>query len=263
MPAVALVTAAILLLITGTLAISDLGTLKDGSLAEAAPSVSPAAPLDQAHGPFVAPGPTPTRISARGTQPPTAAPDQALPYTCEDREIRDATTSRWQLRTVLAGARRGFERVTFELTRLGRANRAARIAIEWMSPEEARGTFGLPRFDGQRGLLLTFAGPVTTPSAQLIGPVDLRGGGMDSISGVYRFIDREGLVRTSSPSGTKPVLGSVRRSSRSGTAPPAARPSSWTLRPRRLLVDGPAVSTDVGGASIPRSRRKRYAVHAG
>jgi hypothetical protein len=117
------------------------------------------------------------------------------PYTCEDREITDATSSRWLLRSVVAGARRGFERVTFELARRGAAERPGRVAIEWMSPEDARGTFGLPRFDGQRGLLLTFGPQVTTTGSQLIGPVDLRNAGMRSVSGVYRFVDADGQVR--------------------------------------------------------------------
>ena len=94
------------------------------------------------------------------------------------------------------GSRRGFERVTFELTRRGDADRAARITFGWMSPEEARDTFGLPRFDGRRGLLVTFGGQVTTTGAQLIGPVDLRSGGIESISGVYRFVDFDGQART-------------------------------------------------------------------
>ena len=63
-------------------------------------------------------------------------------------------------------------------------------------PEEARGTFGLPRFDGRRGLLVTFGGQVTTTGTQLIGPVDLRGGGIESISGIYRFVDIDGEART-------------------------------------------------------------------
>jgi hypothetical protein len=65
-----------------------------------------------------------------------------------------------------------------------------------MSPQEARGTFGLPRFHGRRGLLVTFGGRVTTTGVQLIGPLDLEGGRIESISGVYRFVDFDGQVRT-------------------------------------------------------------------
>jgi hypothetical protein len=194
----AVVTAAVLLVITGALAISDLGVLDPGAVSDAVPSASPSASPSEApsrsRGPSVTPGPIPARTELPVTAPPEV--DQGSPYTCEDREIRAASRSRWQLRGVLAGSRRGFERVTLELMRLGRANRPARIMIEWMSPEEARDTFGLPRFDGQRGILVTFGGQVSTPATQLIGPVDLRGGGMESISGVYRFLDVEGQVRT-------------------------------------------------------------------
>ena len=142
------------------------------------------------------PRPTPAGTGAPLTEPPGTAPDQASTFTCEDRSIRDATTSRWHLGTVRAGSRRGFERVTFELARRGGANRAARITIAWMSPPEARGTFGLPRFDGRRGLLVTFGGQVTTTGTQLIGPVALEGGRIESISGIYRFVDFDGQVRT-------------------------------------------------------------------
>jgi hypothetical protein len=205
--AFALVVAAILLLITGALAISDLPIFENGGLSDATPSVSPVAAPTQARGPIVIQGPvvvkTPVPVTgAPGTEPPgteppvTEPPEEDSPYTCEDREVTDLSSSRWQLRSVLAGARRGFERATFELERLGHANRPARITFEWMSPEDARDTFGLPRFDGQRGVLVTFGAQVTMTGTQLIGPVDLRSGGLDSISGVYRFVDFDGQVRT-------------------------------------------------------------------
>ena len=75
------------------------------------------------------------------------------------------------------------------------AGRAGRITLEWMSPRDARASFGIPSFDGRRGLLLTFGGQVTTSGAQLIGPADLREGRLDSISGIYRFTDRDGQTR--------------------------------------------------------------------
>jgi hypothetical protein len=194
--AVVLAIAGILLVITGMLAISDLGDLDGRGPSEAAPSVSAAAAPNEVRGPFVIPGRIPARTEAPVSEPSEALTDQGSLYTCGDREIRDATMSRWQLGTVLAGSRRGFERVTLPLIRRGDANRAARIRIEWMSPQDARSTFGLPRFEGRRGVLLSFGGQVTTTGTQLIGPLDLRSGGIESISGVYRFVDFDGLVRT-------------------------------------------------------------------
>jgi hypothetical protein len=193
-PAVGLVVVA-LLVIAAALVISDVWDLRDGGRLGGIPIVLPSAAANEATGPSLTLRPTSAETRAAVTEPPGTAPDQASMYTCEDREIRDATTSRWQLRTVLAGSRRGFERVTFELDRRGDANRAARITIEWMSPQDSRGTFGLPRFDGRRGLLVTFGGQVTTPGTQVIGPLALRGDGMESISGVYRFVDFDGQVR--------------------------------------------------------------------
>ena len=194
-PAVGLAVVA-LLVVAAALVTSDVWDLRYGGRLGAIAVVSPSAAANEADGPSLTLRPRPAGTRAAVIEPSATAPDQASTYTCEDREIRDATTSRWQLRAVLAGSRRGFERVTFELDRRGDANRAARITIEWMSPQEARGTFGLPRFDGRRGLLVTFGGQVTTARTQLIGPLDLQAGGIESISGVYRFVDSDGLVRT-------------------------------------------------------------------
>jgi hypothetical protein len=189
----------ILLVITGTLATSELHLLERIRLPGTALPAVPSAAPNETRGPFVVSGPIIARTEPPTTEPPAPTPQQtpgpASPFTCEDREITDSTRSRWQLRSVVAGARRGFERVTFELARRGAAERPGRVAIEWMSPEDARGTFGLPRFDGQRGLLLTFGPQVTTTGSQLIGPVDLRNAGMRSVSGVYRFVDADGQVR--------------------------------------------------------------------
>jgi hypothetical protein len=69
------------------------------------------------------------------------------------------------------------------------------MRVEWMSPEDARTTFGLPRFDGRRGILVSFGPPFRTSGAQLIGPTDLREEGIGSASGVYRFTDRDGVAR--------------------------------------------------------------------
>jgi hypothetical protein len=193
---VGLVVFVILLVIAGVLVTSDGGILEDRGRLGAVPLVSPSGSASEAPGLSMTPRPAPAGTGAPVSEPLGTMPDQPSTYSCEDREIRDATTSRWQLGTVLAGSRRGFERVTFELARRGDANRSARITFGWMSPQEARGTFGLPRFDGRRGLLVTFGAQVTTTGTQLIGPLDLRAGGIETVSGVYRFVDFEGQVRT-------------------------------------------------------------------
>lgn len=185
-----------LLLMGGVLATSGAGILQYGGRLGVIPPSSPsmaavASPGSTSRAPSVATG-----TVLPGTEPTDAPIGEASVYTCEDAEIRSATGSRWRLQAVRAGSRRGSERVTFELTRRGTAKRAARVTIEWMSPNEARRTFGIPRFDGQRGLLMTFRGPVSTTSTQLIGEVDLARQGMESISGIYRFVDSDGRVRT-------------------------------------------------------------------
>jgi len=116
-------------------------------------------------------------------------------FRCEDTEIADLTRSRWRLQTVRAGSRRRFDRVALELVRAGGARRPGAVTLQWMSPEEARATFGLPRFDGRRGILISFGPPFSNSGAQLIGPTDLREEGIGSTSGVYRFTDRDGVAR--------------------------------------------------------------------
>jgi hypothetical protein len=184
-----------LLLVGGLLVTTGGGILEQGGRfvvgAVASPSPGPTA----VQRPVTTPRPTAPVIGPPDEATPAASTQASSPFSCEDGQIVDATGSRWQLGTVLAGARRGFDRVTFQLARRGDARRGGRITLEWMSPQEARETFGLPSFSGRRGLLLTFPAQVTTPDAQLIGPTDLQGDRIDSISGVYRFIDEDGRAR--------------------------------------------------------------------
>lgn len=184
-----------LLLVGTALVTTGGGILEQGGRLGVAVDASPSPGATVAAAQRATPRPALTVTGSSETETPQASPESQSPFSCEDGEITDATGSRWQLRTVRAGARRGFDRVTFDLVRRGSANRAGRVAVEWMSPQDARDTFGLPRFDGRKGLLLTFPAQVTASGAQLIGPTDLKEDGIDSISGVYRFIDVDGRAR--------------------------------------------------------------------
>ena len=182
-----------LLLVGATLATSGGGILTRGG--RLGVFVPPSVPTLVA-----SPGPYAARPIAAATPQPgsvaSAAPTgQTSRFSCEDATIRDASVSRWRLQTVRAGKRKQVERVTLALVRSGRAKHAARAAISWMSPAEARQTFGLPEFDGQRGLLVSFRGPLAMTGTQLIGQVDLASEGMRSISGIYRFVDVDGGIR--------------------------------------------------------------------
>jgi hypothetical protein len=183
-----------LLFVAGTLVTTGGGVLEHGGRlgvsVDASPSPEPT-PAQARPTPRVIAPVTGSSASAL----PEVSPEEPSAFSCEDTEISDATKSRWQLRTVLAGARRRFDRVTLELARRGGAKRAGRVSVEWMSPQEARDTFGLPSFSGRKGILLTFPAQVSTSGAQLIGPTDLSGDGIDSMSGVYRFVDVDGGVR--------------------------------------------------------------------
>lgn len=162
-----------------------------GVLASASPSAVPSR------------DPRPSTIPGQAlvpTGPGTAVPQESVGgaasgFTCDDTSIEDLTRSRWRVQTVRAGSRRRFDRVALDLVRTGGAQRRGTVTLEWMSPEEARTTFGLPRFDGRRGLLITFGRPFSTSGAQLIGPTDLRAERIESMSGVYRFVDRDGAAR--------------------------------------------------------------------
>jgi hypothetical protein len=184
------------LLVVGTaLVTSGGGILEQGGRLVMAPDASPSPEVAVAGGPSATARPTPPVTTSSDPLAPETSPEAASAFSCEDSEIRDATRSRWELRSVLAGARRGFDRVTLQLARRGDASRGGSISVEWMRPEEARDAFGIPRFDGRKGLMFTFPAQVTTSGAQLIGPTDLKGDRIDSISGVYRFIDVEGRPR--------------------------------------------------------------------
>lgn len=185
-----------LVLVGGTLAVSGGGILQHGGRLVVVPDVRPTPGADVTPAPSRTSPAIVSAVAPPSTEPAEATSSQASGYTCDNAEIRDATRSRWRLRAVRAGARRSFERVTLELARGGNVKRKARISMEWMSPSEARRVFGLPRFQGQRGLLLTFSGQVTSTGAQLIGGPDLASEGMDSIGGIYRFVDFDGVART-------------------------------------------------------------------
>jgi hypothetical protein len=183
------------LLVGGTLTLSGDGVLRYGGRLGLAPSASPSAAATGSSRPGALQGAAPTATAPATILPQEATDEPVSRYSCDDAEITDVTRSRWRLQTVRAGSRRRFERVVLELARTGGAERRGAVKLQWMSPEEARTTFGLPRFDGRRGVLITFGAPFSTSSAQLIGPADLRDERIESMSGVYRFIDRDGATR--------------------------------------------------------------------
>ena len=193
-PVLGIVLVIALLLIGATLATSGGGILtRGGRLGVFVPPSAPA-PAVASPGPYAA-RPTAAATLQPGSVATIAPTGQPSRFSCENATIHDASMSRWRLQTVRAGKRKQFERVTLDLVRAGHAKHAARATIRWMSPAEARETFGLPKFDGQRGLLVSFSGPVSMTGTQLIGQVDLSNEGMRSISGIYRFVDFDGGIR--------------------------------------------------------------------
>jgi hypothetical protein len=188
------------LLIAGTLATSGAGVLNHGGRLVLGPPPTPSSSAATLAMPStgqasVTSTTLPPRIELAEPVEPVETVEEASEYACEDFEIRASLSSAWQIEAVRAGPRGGYERVTFQLGRRGKAPRAARVTGRWMSPGEARDTFGLPRFKGRRGLLLTFRGPARTEETSLIGSTDLTRQGMTSVSGVYRFKDVEGTPR--------------------------------------------------------------------
>lgn len=198
---VGLMVVLVTLFIGGILATSGGGVLNHGGRLGLAPPPTPSSSAgtlaEQSTGsPSITSTMSQPRIELAEAVEPVEPVGEASEFTCEDFEIRAALSSRWQIEAVRAGARRGFERVTFQLGRRGKARRPARVTFRWMSPAEARQTFGLPKFRGQHGLLLTFRGPARTGETSLIGSTDLVSQDMKSVSGIYRFTDVEGTPRT-------------------------------------------------------------------
>lgn len=191
-----------LLLVSGTLAVSGGGILDRGGRIGVAPDGSPAA----SGGPGgAAPGSTsgPDDGDGAATPPPDGSEETerlgvSTSFTCEPIAIRDPHKSKWRIgRTIATAGEEGFDRVVFELVRNGskKAKAATTVGLEWITPRQARETYGLSRLPGDRAAVITFEGPLQVTVNSTIPTDALDGEGMASMRQIEVFDAEDGNVK--------------------------------------------------------------------
>jgi hypothetical protein len=187
-----------LLLVAGTLAVSGGGILSTGGRLGVNPAQS-ASPDPAASGePTTVVGPiTPGASGDPGTDGSAAAIGTSFAFTCDEGAIKDASRGKWLLERFTAGNRAedGYDRVTFTLVRTGKkkAANATTVKMEWMTPSEAKSTYGAPRrVQGDNAIVLTFDGPVGINVNQTLDQLHLEPEGVDQIRSIQSFEGNDG-----------------------------------------------------------------------
>lgn len=185
-----------LLLISGTLAVSGGGILNSGGRIGVASEESPAPSQD---GQGELPGSSPGLVGPAqvATPRPRTSIGKAFDYTCGDDAIRDQSSSRWRIQKFLVGPRDGFDRVTWEMRRQGKAEQGTLVRMEWLEPREARERFdGIGRVVGDRAVVITHEGPMQIGVNQRVDGLFLEPEGVEQIRSIEMFGSEDGLVRT-------------------------------------------------------------------
>jgi hypothetical protein len=144
----------------------------------------PVAPTEQ-------PAETPTD---EPTQEPIDEPTQATlstrtGWTCEDAAIQDPLRGRWRIAQARWGRMDGFDRLTFDLTRLeGEARRGVIVRMAYLRPARAASRYDVATPDGDRAIVLTFDGPMSLRSALSARP------GLSALASLEAKADDEGVV---------------------------------------------------------------------
>lgn len=187
-----------LLLVAGTLAVSGGGILSTGGrlgVDAASPSPEPASD-GRSDGDGTV---TPIASSDPGTDGGSTGAVTSFEFTCDEGTITDLSRGKWFLDEFVAGSREegGYDRVTFRLARTGKkkAKDGTSVKMEWMSPSEAKSTYGVPRrVQGERALVITFDGPVKIDANQTIDQLFLEPAGVTQVRNIQTFDGNEGQV---------------------------------------------------------------------
>jgi hypothetical protein len=170
----------------------------------------PASQAPDPSGPLTA-EPSPTQPVARATQDPDLATDDpgetpepedepsdrptAKPlstrtsWTCGDAAIQDPLGGRWRITEARWGRRDGYDRLTFDLTRLeGSKRTGAIVSMEFVRPARAASKYGVATPSGDRALVITFDGPLALRTAISGQP------GLVALSSVAARTDDDGVV---------------------------------------------------------------------
>jgi hypothetical protein len=187
-----------LLLVGGTLAVSGGGILNTGGRLGVDP-VASATPD---------PGTSEETSSGNGVVSPVASGDPSsggtaavtsFPFTCAEGSITDLSRGKWFLDEFVAGSREadGYDRITFKLARTGKkkATSGTGVTMQWMTPSEAKSTYGAPRrVQGERAIVVTFDGPVRIGIDQTIDQLFLEPAGVEQIRNIQTFDGTDGKV---------------------------------------------------------------------
>lgn len=154
------------------------------------PSLDPAGPTegpDAATTPPEEPTPEP---AGEPTDRPTANPlSTRTGWTCDAAAIQDPLSGRWRIAEARWARQDGFDRLTFDLTRLGGSVRRGTIVrMEFLRPSRAASRYDVDTPIGDRALVLTFDGPLNLRSAMSAQP------GLRAIASLGARTDADGVV---------------------------------------------------------------------
>jgi hypothetical protein len=198
-----------LLIVGGTLAVSGGGILTSGGRLGVDALASP--PGDAAAdggaslggtGQVTAPGDGPLTdvASDGGGRDSRPVVGTSFGYTCEDDAIADLSGSRWSLSQFQAGLRRSdegdYERITWEMSRRGKARQGTGVTMTWLSPGDAKAQQGASLVNGTRAIVVTFDGPVDITAGQKIDQLSLEPEGVHQIRTIDMYEGEDGDVRT-------------------------------------------------------------------
>lgn len=123
---------------------------------------------------------------------PTERPTQLSTrtgWTCDDAAIQDPLKGRWRIAQARWGRQDGFDRLTFDLTRLeGSYRRGSIVRMEFLRPSRAASRYDVDTPDGDRALVLTFDGQMNLRSAMSARP------GLTALRSLDARADDDGVV---------------------------------------------------------------------
>ena len=98
----------------------------------------------------------------------------------------------------MAGSRvnEGYDRITFRLTRKGKAKAkdGTDVTVEWMEPKEAQSRYGFRAVGGDNAIVVTFSGPVGITANQILNSLYLEPEGVNQVRKIQMIEGEDGKV---------------------------------------------------------------------
>lgn len=126
----------------------------------------------------------------RPTDPPTATPlSTRTGWTCDDAAIQDPLGGRWRIVQARWGRMDGFDRLTFDLTRLrGSTREGTVVGMRFLRPAKAASRYDVETPAGDRALVITLDGPISLRAAISAQP------GLAALTSLDARVDADGIV---------------------------------------------------------------------